>query len=99
MKHNEFFKALKNGERSSVYFFVGEEQYVLKSALKQLENTVVSPDLRDVNLTVLSGNATGAEICSACVLANKIAVAGFSVRCGGVIRPFYRLPAIYAYSL
>lgn len=66
MKHNEFFKALKNGELSPVYFFVGEEQYVLKSALKQLENTVVSDDLREVNLTVLSGGATGAEICTAC---------------------------------
>ncbi len=66
MKHNEFFKALKNGELSPVYFFMGEEQYVLKSALKQLENTVVSPDLREVNLTVLSGGATGAEICAAC---------------------------------
>ena len=66
MKHNEFFKALKNGELSPVYFFVGEEQYVLRSALKQLENTVVSDDLREVNLTVLSGGATGAEICTAC---------------------------------
>ncbi len=66
MKHNEFFKALKNGEISPVYFFVGEEQYVLKSALKQLENTVVGDELKEVNLTVLPANATGAEICTAC---------------------------------
>lgn len=66
MNHTEFFKTLKNGAISPVYFFVGQEQYVMKSALKQLEGIVISDDLRDVNLTVLSSGVTGDEICLAC---------------------------------
>ena len=66
MKHTDFFKALKNGEIQKVYFFVGEEQYVMKSALKQLQSLVVDEDYKDVNLTVLPSNATGSEICTAC---------------------------------
>ena len=66
MNHTEFFKALKSGEISPVYFFAGEEQYVMRSALKQLENAVISEDLKDVNLTVLPAAATGSEICSSC---------------------------------
>lgn len=65
MNHTEFFKTLKNGEIKPVYFFQGEEQYVMKSALKQLENAVVSEDMRDVNLTQLSSSAGGSEICTA----------------------------------
>lgn len=65
MNHTEFFKTLKNGQIQPVYFFQGEEQYVMKSALKQLENAVISDDMRDVNLTQLSSNASGSEICTA----------------------------------
>lgn len=65
MNHTEFFKTLKNGEIKPVYFFQGEEQYVMKSALKQLENAVVSEDMRDVDLTQLSSTASGSEICTA----------------------------------
>ncbi len=66
MNHTEFFKTLKNGEIKPVYCFFGEEQYVMRSALKQLENAVISEDLKDVNLTVLPSTATGNEICAAC---------------------------------
>lgn len=65
MNHTEFFKTLKNGEIKPVYFFQGEERYVMRSALKQLENAVISEDMRDVNLTVLSSDAGGDEICTA----------------------------------
>ncbi len=65
MNHTDFFKTLKNGEIMPVYFFQGEEQYVMKSALKQLEKAVISDDMRDVNLTQLSSNASGSEICVA----------------------------------
>lgn len=65
MNHTEFFKTLKNGEIQPVYFFQGEEQYVMKSALKQLENVVISEDMRDVNLAQLPSNSSGSEICVA----------------------------------
>ena len=65
MNHTEFFKTLKNSEIKPVYFFLGEEQYVMRSALKQLENAVISQDMREVNLTVLSQDAKGSEICTA----------------------------------
>ena len=66
MNHSEFFKSLKSGEILPVYLFCGQEQYVLRSALKQLESTVVSDDLKDVNLTVLPETASGSDICAAC---------------------------------
>lgn len=66
MTHTEFFKAMKNGEFSPVYFFIGEEQYVLRSALKQLENTLVQPELRDLDLTLLSSESSCNEVADAC---------------------------------
>ncbi len=66
MNHTEFFKVLKNGEVSPVYLFSGSETYVMKNALKQLEDAVIDENLRSVNLTELEGNATGETICSAC---------------------------------
>ena len=65
MNHTEFFKTLKNGEIKPVYFFQGEEQYVMKSALKQFENVIVSDNMRDVNLTRFESSASGSEICTA----------------------------------
>lgn len=64
MNHTEFFKMLKNGEIQPVYFFQGEEGYVMRSALKQLEKAVISDDLRDVNLAVLPPEANGDDICA-----------------------------------
>ncbi len=66
MNHTEFFKSLKSGEIAPVYFFVGEEGYVLKSALKQLISSVVAEDMREVNLTLLPGDTDGQQIVEAC---------------------------------
>ena len=66
MNHTDFFKTLKTGKLSPVYFFAGEESFVLKSALKRLEDAVVPQDLRDVNLTVLPSDADGQKIAEAC---------------------------------
>ncbi len=65
MNHTEFFKALKQNEIAPVYLFTGEEGYVLKSALKQLENAVVPDDMKDVNLTILPSDADGFRIAEA----------------------------------
>ena len=61
MNHSDFFKSLKTGEFSPVYFFTGEESFVLKSALNRLIDAVVPQDMRDVNLTVLPKNTYGAS--------------------------------------
>jgi DNA polymerase-3 subunit delta len=66
MNHTEFFKSIKSGDIAPVYFFTGTEQYVMSSALKQLEDIVVPEDMRDVNLTRLDSGADGASICEAC---------------------------------
>lgn len=66
MNHTEFFKALKNNELKPVYFFTGTEQYVMSSALKQLEDMVVPQDMRDVNLSRFDADASGNTIAEAC---------------------------------
>lgn len=66
MNHTEFFKTLKAGKIDPVYLFVGEEGYVLKSALKQLENAVVPADMRDVNFSILPSDSDGFKIAEAC---------------------------------
>ncbi len=66
MNHSDFFKTLKTGELSPVYFFTGEESFVLKSALKRLINVVVPEDMREVNLTVLPSDADGQKIVETC---------------------------------
>lgn len=43
MNHNEFFKALRDGQLLPVYLFAGEEEYVKDSALQQLEEAVIDP--------------------------------------------------------
>lgn len=66
MNHNEFFKALRDGQLLPVYLFAGEEEYVKDSALQQLEEAVIDPALREVNRSLLDASATAEEICSQC---------------------------------
>ena len=66
MNHTDFFKALKSDNLAPVYFFTGEESFVLKSALKRLIDTAVPEDMHDVNLTYLPSDADGQKIAEAC---------------------------------
>ncbi len=66
MLHNEFFQKLKQEDIANAYLFCGTEEYVLTSALKQLEETVVGGALKDANLVVLPSASDGFAITEAC---------------------------------
>ncbi len=65
MKIDEFHKALSRGEISPLYYFHGDEPYLMERAVKRLTDLVVPPDFRDFNLDVFYGNeCKGDEIAS-----------------------------------
>ncbi len=66
MKVEEFDKAIARGEISPLYYFYGDEPYLLERAVKRLQELVVAPDFRDFNLDVFYGNeCKGDEIATA----------------------------------
>lgn len=66
MKADEFEKAIARGEIAPLYYFHGDEPYLMGRAIKRLQDLVVSPDFRDFNLDVFYGNeCKGEEIAAA----------------------------------
>lgn len=65
MKIDEFNKAVSRGDISPLYYFHGDEPYLMERAVKRLTDLVVPPDFRDFNLDVFYGNeCKGDEIAS-----------------------------------
>lgn len=65
MKIDEFNKAVSRGDISPLYYFHGDEPYLMERAVKRLTDIVVPPDFRDFNLDVFYGNeCKGDEIAS-----------------------------------
>ncbi|CAG0960944.1 DNA polymerase III subunit delta [Geobacteraceae bacterium] len=65
MKIDEFHKAIARGEISPLYYFHGDEPYLMERAVKRLMEFVVAPDFRDFNLDVFYGNeCKGDEVAS-----------------------------------
>ncbi len=65
MKIDEFHKAVSRGDVSPLYYFHGDEPYLMERAVKRLTDLVVPPDFRDFNLDVFYGNeCKGDEIAS-----------------------------------
>lgn len=65
MKIDEFHKAVSRGEVAPLYYFHGDEPYLMERAVKRLTDLVVPPDFRDFNLDVFYGNeCKGDEVAS-----------------------------------
>ena len=63
MDNRTFLKQLNKGEIRNIYFFYGEEDLLIKQALKLLEQKILPEGLEDFNKDILSGeNATPKQI-------------------------------------
>jgi DNA polymerase-3 subunit delta len=66
MKPDEFTKSLQKGDIAPLYYFHGDEPYLIDRAVKSLLNLTVSPDSRDFNLNIFYGKeCKGEEIATA----------------------------------
>lgn len=63
MKAEEFEKALSRGDIGPLYYFYGNEPYLVERGVKRLLSHVVAPEFQDFNLNVFYGNeCRGGEI-------------------------------------
>jgi DNA polymerase III subunit delta len=66
MKPEEFTKSMGKGEIAPLYYFHGDEPYLIEKAVKRLMELAVPPDSRDFNLDIFYGKeCKGTEIASA----------------------------------
>lgn len=66
MKPDEFAKSLQKGDIAPLYYFHGDEPYLIERAVKHLLDLTVFPDSRDFNLDTFYGKeCKGEEIASA----------------------------------
>lgn len=66
MKPDEFEKSLLKGDISPLYYFHGDEPYLIDRGVKRLLSRLVAPEFRDFNLTVFYGKeCKGDEIVTA----------------------------------
>jgi len=66
MKPDEFAKSLQKGEIAPLYYFHGDESYLIERGVKRLLDLTVSPDSRDFNLNTYYGKeCKGEEIVTA----------------------------------
>lgn len=66
MKFNEFIQEIEKGEIRSLYYFHGDEPYLMERYIRLALERLVPADLRDFNLNVFYGTETkGEEIASA----------------------------------
>ncbi|HEY6872593.1 MAG TPA: DNA polymerase III subunit delta [Geobacteraceae bacterium] len=66
MKPEEFEKEVCEGEIGPLYYFYGDEPYLVERGVKRLLARAVSPEFREFNLTVFyGGEAKGPEIVEA----------------------------------
>ena len=66
MKPDEFAKSLQKGDIGPLYYFHGDEPYLIERGVKGLLSRTVSPDSRDFNLEIFYGKeCKGDEIAAA----------------------------------
>ncbi|HEX2769250.1 MAG TPA: DNA polymerase III subunit delta [Geobacteraceae bacterium] len=66
MKPDEFEKSLQKGDIGPLYYFHGDEPYLIEKGVKSLLARTVSPDSRDFNLDIFYGKeCKGDEIAAA----------------------------------
>jgi DNA polymerase-3 subunit delta len=66
MKPDEFAKSLQKGDIAPLYYFHGDEPYLIERAVKRLMGLTVPTDSRDFNLDIFYGKeCKGAEIAAA----------------------------------
>jgi DNA polymerase-3 subunit delta len=66
MKPDEFAKSVEKGEIAPLYYFHGDEPYLIERAVKRLMGLTVPPDSRDFNLDIFYGKeCKGDEIATA----------------------------------
>jgi len=56
MRYQDFIDHLRRGKYAPVYFFFGEEDYLLEEALQRMRKAVVDPATADFNCDVLYGS-------------------------------------------
>jgi DNA polymerase-3 subunit delta len=61
MKPDEFALSLQKGEIAPLYYFHGDEPYLIERAVKRLLDLTVSPDSRDFNLDIFYGKECKGE--------------------------------------
>lgn len=61
MKIEDLNKQIKSGQLKTVYFFYGEEQYLLKHKLAAMEKKLITPGTEDFNYIVFEGKKTEIE--------------------------------------
>ena len=61
MKSQEFIHAIEKGQIRPLYYFYGDEPYLMDKCIQQLLERLVSADLRDFNLNVYYGTETKGE--------------------------------------
>jgi DNA polymerase III subunit delta len=63
MKYQEFVHAIEKGQIRPLYYFYGDEPYLMDKCVQQLLDRLVSADLRDFNLNIYYGTESkGDEI-------------------------------------
>jgi len=66
LKYREFVHAIDTGQIRSVYYLYGDEPYLMEKCIRQIQERLVTPDMRDFNLNVFYGTeAKGDEIAEA----------------------------------
>ncbi len=66
MKPDEFAKSLQKGDIGPLYYFHGDEPYLIERGVKSLLSRTVPPDSRDFNLDIFYGKeCKGGEIAAA----------------------------------
>jgi DNA polymerase-3 subunit delta len=66
MKPDEFTKTIQKGEIAPLYYFHGDEHYLIERAVRRLLDLTVSPVSRDFNLNIFYGKeCKGEEIVTA----------------------------------
>lgn len=66
MKHQDLLQEIERGEVRPLYYLFGDEPYLMEKCVRRLLERLVTPDLRDFNLTVFYGAENrGEEIAEA----------------------------------
>ncbi|MEE4312549.1 MAG: DNA polymerase III subunit delta [candidate division KSB1 bacterium] len=58
MRYNEFIKHLQKGDIAPVYFFHGEEEFLIEEATQRIMEAVIQPDVREFNCDIFYGAET-----------------------------------------
>lgn len=66
MTHDELTKAIRSGNLAGIYFFYGEEQYLLEKRIEAIARKIITPGTETFNLFKFEGKkVTAAEVLAA----------------------------------